>query len=1346
MAEARDEMMRQIDHLQKENRTLKEDVDDENVDGASRSGSSSRFSYRSQSVMLDWELSPFTSFDHDRDYIPEVSEISCQREECQTLFSRYKELADQVQNIGFEPEGNLSQNASFEVGHVDSRQGFEPEVMTPTIEIEESFICEAFRRAEAARAVERPELSFQSSRVDDMENVEISHPIGKTPEFLSLQDQTDGQEVKEEFIAENNSMNLESTEASEVREEFIAENSSLNIEVSVPEEVEFIVEDTSMNIESSKKSVALSRFTPEKCLSQSSSDDEMFIGEGFVSMEIQQSVQMDGNSLKKTQLSLPSVKSGGTSAQMQKGDGASSEYVELPPPTSPLAVSAKRYVECVQELKNRCASESNESKQNQQTKPHFKRRHRRTLSENLQVEQVKEVLRQMSYEAEDISPSNTLHVNEAPETLEDLQHKNKCLEFRRVFLEEKISNLEKLYSNKCQNLEKEKQTLRTNLENEILQRRHLEEEIVNLNVHLDQTGKMANSDVANRNAETASHITEANHVLKEQVGQQEQILEKMRTEVEELKAEKRKFEELSREAEERLMQEIERSNAKDDEINSLRGQVHIHGVELSEKKYYNQRMEENLENMQEEIESLYLRLNEMTAEKKSDAKTESSSEEMIKSLQTQLVQKEDENSKANEKVKILETVKSDLCEATSEIQKLNEEAKVKEILISEMDANKEKLLSEHEDVIKKKDNEINVLLAKFSGQEKLNKPQTQRMNSVEVETMKLSSQVFELNEMLVEKANYILELESEVQRLKEEVQLTDEKDDKSNHVLELENEVKRLKEEVDSAEESMEFEQYREDMEKTVKEKDAYIRKLEEHLLGQNLLESPRLLSREATPTQSPRGRDAFSGLSSPDKTPTQSPSKEKMTVEKTTSIYPPVPSLQLGNSNLMLPGASKDEKSSSLANTDRSSQSKSSRKGKRKTCGGGRFRDRGPLLPWRSPLDDFSDQSTISASSSPRFRGEMLGSHFIPELHSSFRSRSPSGSSVSGSVDGSERIISGLGPDQDGHVALEQKHFELIDEISELRRDLRETKSIYTQENALLQEALDREKWMKESMKSKLGMSGTIVNFDFSTELIALRQKVAILQETNKMLHSENDRWLRKIQDQEQLVLQLKDQLGTDPDDFLETNNLFGKQVMMLQKQRDELLENIREKDSENRRLSNTIGDMSVLEENLRREKDLLKVKLKEKEDVEIELSQRKLELERSLQIQQKLEDVIYHKNEIEKELMKQKRLLELELAEIEAKLQEKEEMLEIQKNQLLGELKGKETGQQLTAPPLGRSGSSDNVCRLNDMLADAEREHSEAIHSLRSSYRRGCEEKDDTELQRDTMLSVTSEHGHKV
>jgi hypothetical protein len=86
----------------------------------------------------------------------------------------------------------------------------------------------------------------------------------------------------------------------------------------------------------------------------------------------------------------------------------------------------------------------------------------------------------------------------------------------------------------------------------------------------------------------------------------------------------------------------------------------------------------------------------------------------------------------------------------------------------------------------------------------------------------------------------------------------------------------------------------------------------------------------------------------------------------------------------------------------------------------------------------------------------------------------------------------------------------------------------IDTQENALLREALDREKWKRDS---KLETSFRDVEQQYSSEVVTLRQKVSLLMETNNMLRNENDKWLNRVQEQETIVMQLREQVGHDVD-----------------------------------------------------------------------------------------------------------------------------------------------------------------------------------------------------------------------
>ena len=580
--------------------------------------------------------------------------------------------------------------------------------------------------------------------------------------------------------------------------------------------------------------------------------------------------------------------------------------------------------------------------------------------------------------------------------------------------------------------------------------------------------------------------------------------------------------------------------------------------------------------------------------------------------------------------------------------------------------------------------------------------------SVATENKGAQTESAELNDGVLQK-----ELDSVRGRLQEKEQLLNrleqELDSVRSEMEEKEELIKRLEEELDQdnssgGNEDQDFEEYRERMDRALKEKETYIRKLEEHLLGRQ----------------------------TPERNLKSLPQKPRVDAAQVGEIVGHQPKTEAEDHHQVadLP-LKEDQKEVDIQ---------------------GRIN---PLLPWHSPLDDESEPSNYSARSTSHLETSASIPEAVPACTRPFSpslsvsSRSSASTFSVGSWDpGAERIVSGLGPEDDGHKALEQKHFELIDEISLLRKDLKETKSIYTQENALLQEALDREKWMSGNLRSKLGMTNTVVNFDLSAELVSLRQKVSILQETNKMLQAENDRWMQRLQEQERLVLELKGRLNTN-EGSTDRDEVFSQQVALLQQHRQELIDRLKERELDNSKLSSQLGDHMILEENLRREKDLLKVKLSERESIENELHEKKMELQRQIGYQRKLEDIIYHKNLIEKELMKQKRLLEMDFIEIESKLQEKEELLEIQRNQLLRELKMKDqilalgseggsevTGSRVQSPSLSEASSNPGSRslsvdlgpsrssrresgRMGVMLSEAERDHLLAVDLLKDKLR---------------------------
>ena len=358
---------------------------------------------------------------------------------------------------------------------------------------------------------------------------------------------------------------------------------------------------------------------------------------------------------------------------------------------------------------------------------------------------------------------------------------------------------------------------------------------------------------------------------------------------------------------------------------------------------------------------------------------------------------------------------------------------------------------------------------------------------------------------------------------------------------------------------------------------------------------------------------------------------------------------------------------------------------------------------------------------------------HMGPNVFTSSQQSERSLGSASDSFD-SSRIRSGLRPEEDGHLALEMKQFELVDEISKLKRDFRETKAIYAQETVLLSQALEKEKVQKELLQSGRGRTSSDpswnqnIKLDMTNDIVKLRQDLAVLREENKLLKIENERWISKIKEQEKIVVDLKDRLYRNTSGIEEIEEVFGRQLALLQKQREELLDKLKDREEENYKLTAALGDKGVLEESLRREKDILLAKLREKSGVENELVEKKQTLVILETKQKEMEDVIYQKDLNERELMKQKRLLEEELQEIEAKFKDREENLGFEKNQLLDELRvRKDTSLCVSESDKDdRSVCSDNssfsdrhISNLELTLEDVEKQHAEAVRVLREQLK---------------------------
>lgn len=350
------------------------------------------------------------------------------------------------------------------------------------------------------------------------------------------------------------------------------------------------------------------------------------------------------------------------------------------------------------------------------------------------------------------------------------------------------------------------------------------------------------------------------------------------------------------------------------------------------------------------------------------------------------------------------------------------------------------------------------------------------------------------------------------------------------------------------------------------------------------------------------------------------------------------------------------------------------------------------------------------------------------PRLTSSLLS-SMRDTSFSDSFSVSDKIRSGLKSDEDGHLALELKQYELVAEIAKLRRDLRETKAVYTQETSLLTEALEKEKLSKE-LRTRSGSFGDhSLSSNISHDLLKLRKEVAVMKEENKLLKIDNDRWLERLKEQEAIVCDLKERLGRNTSGYGEIEEVFGRQLALLQKQREELVDKLKDKELQISSLSIDLGEKGIIEESLRKEKNILTSKLEDRDKLEKELNEKKMLLEKQSLKQRELENVIYRKDLSEIELMKQKRLLEEELKDIESKFRDKEENLDYEKNKLLGELREKhvrsrslmsESDDDISSSCSESAMYSDrNISHLELMLEEVEKQHAVAVNVLKDQLR---------------------------
>ena len=106
----------------------------------------------------------------------------------------------------------------------------------------------------------------------------------------------------------------------------------------------------------------------------------------------------------------------------------------------------------------------------------------------------------------------------------------------------------------------------------------------------------------------------------------------------------------------------------------------------------------------------------------------------------------------------------------------------------------------------------------------------------------------------------------------------------------------------------------------------------------------------------------------------------------------------------------------------------------------------------------------------------------------------------------------------------------------------------------------------------------------------------------------------------------------------------VFAQQLLVLEKQRDSLLNQLDEQQKERSSFVDVLEEKHALEENLRSEKEQLAEKLRQTDILEKQLDDERVALQEQLIRQAKLNEIIREKDLLEKELTEQKNRLQVE------------------------------------------------------------------------------------------------------
>ena len=126
-------------------------------------------------------------------------------------------------------------------------------------------------------------------------------------------------------------------------------------------------------------------------------------------------------------------------------------------------------------------------------------------------------------------------------------------------------------------------------------------------------------------------------------------------------------------------------------------------------------------------------------------------------------------------------------------------------------------------------------------------------------------------------------------------------------------------------------------------------------------------------------------------------------------------------------------------------------------------------------------------------------------------------------------------------------------------------------------------------------------------------------------------------------LFQELQEQISTSDSVSSDVQDVFGRQLLVLQGQRDCLLEQLEQQKADRSSFVDVLEEKNALEDNLRREREHLAEKLRQKEVLERELNRERAQLQEQLIKQAKLNEIVKQKDLFERELVREKSELQV-------------------------------------------------------------------------------------------------------